>query len=161
MQILGPHLQRAPDCEAVLRTLPGWFGIEHALLMYVEDTTTLPTFALEHEARLVGFLTLREHFPKSWEVHCMALAADVRGIGLGSRLLAHAEQWLRDREVEFLQVKTVAATSKSAEYAQTRKFYEARGFIALEVFPELWDPWNPALQCIKRLTAVCREAPSR
>jgi GNAT superfamily N-acetyltransferase len=81
----------------------------------------------------------------------MAVSAHARGQGYGSRLLAHAEAWLAAGGVEFLQVKTVAATSKSREYAETRKFYEARGFTALEVFPELWDPWNPALQCIKRL----------
>lgn len=154
MQIIGPHLQRALDCEAVLRTLPGWFGIERALLMYAADTTKLHTFALEHDARLMGFLTLREHFPRSWEVHCMAIAADVRGTGLGSKLLAHSEEWLGTRGVEFLQVKTVAATGKSAEYEQTRKYYETHGFTPLEIFPDLWDPRNPALQCIKRLHAV-------
>ncbi len=153
MPIIGPELQRAAQCEAVLRTLPMWFGIEHALLMYVEDTTRMPTFALEEGPRVIGFLTLREHFPTAWEVHCMAVAADARGQGLGTRLLAHAQAWLVERGVEFLQVKTVAATSDSAAYAETRKFYAARGFTPLEIFPELWDPWNPALQCIKRLSA--------
>ena len=154
MQIIGPHLQRAPDCAAVLRTLPRWFGIERALLMYAADTTKLHTFAVEHDARLLGFLTLREHFPRSWEVHCMAVAADVRGKGLGSRLLAHSEEWLRERGVEFLQVKTVAATGQNAEHEQTRKYYETPGFTPLDILPDLWGPWSPALQCIKRLHAV-------
>jgi GNAT superfamily N-acetyltransferase len=153
MQIVGPTLQRAFDCEAILRTLQMWFGIEHALLMYVADTAKLPTFALADGQRLIGFLTLREHFPTAWEVHCMAVTANARDKGHGTKLLAHAEAWLSERCVEYLQVKTVAATSPSAEYAQTRKFYEARGFVAIEVFPELWDPWNPALQCIKHLNA--------
>ena len=154
MKFVGPHLQRAAECEAVLRTLPGWFGIERALLMYVEDTTKLPTFAVEDDGRVIGFLTLREHFPSSWEVHCMAVEERARGKHLGSQLLAHSEEWLRQRGVTLLQVKTVAATSKSPEYAQTRKFYEARGFTPVEIFPELWDPWNPALQCIKWLNAA-------
>ena len=153
MRIIGPNLQRPNECEAVLRTLPKWFGIEDALLMYVDDSTKMPTFALEDDQRLVGFLTLKEHFPTAWEIHCIAIAADARGKGLGSRLLAHAEAWLCDRGVEFLQVKTIAATSPSAEYGQTRKFYEARGFTSLEIFPQLWHPRNPALQCIKRLNA--------
>jgi GNAT superfamily N-acetyltransferase len=154
MQIVGPNLQRARECEMVLRTLPMWFGVENALRMYVEDTAKMPTFALDDERRLVGFLTLQEHFPAAWEIRCMAIAANARGQGHGSRLLAHAEAWLSQRGVEYLQVKTVAAASPSREYAQTRQFYEARGFIALEIFPELWDPWNPALQCVKRLNAV-------
>ncbi len=131
-----------------------WFGIERALQMYVEDSTKLPTFALEDNGHLIAFLSLREHFPTAAEVHCMAVAASARGRGFGSRLLAHAEAWLVGRGVEYLQVKTVAATSPSPEYAETRKFYAAKGFIPLEIFPELWDPWNPALQLIKRLNAV-------
>ena len=153
MQIIGPNLQRPEECEAVLRTLPKWFGIEQALLMYVDDSTRMPTFALEDDQRIVGFLTLKEHFPAAWEIHCIAVAADARGKGLGSTLLAHAEAWLCARGVEYLQVKTIAATSPSPEYAQTRKFYEARGFRSLEIFPQLWHPRNPALQCIKRLNA--------
>lgn len=151
MKIIGPQLQRTTEVEAVLRTLPGWFGIEDSLLMYVEDTTKLPTFALEDEGRVIGFLTLMEHFPTSWEIHCMAVSMDFRGKHLGARLLAHCESWLRARGVKFLQVKTVAPASSSEEYAQTRMFYEASGFVPLEIFPELWDPWNPALQCIKAL----------
>lgn len=154
MQIIGPNLQRARDCEAVLRTLPKWFGIEHALVTYVADTTKLPTFALDDGARLAGFLTLRQHFTGAWEIHCLAIAADSRGRGLGSTLLAHCESWLRERGAQWLQVKTVAGTSPSPEYAQTRKFYEARGFTPLEIFPELWDPWNPALQYIKSLSEM-------
>lgn len=154
MNIVGPNLRRAPECEAILRSLPMWFGIEHALQMYVADTAKMPTFAVEEQGRLVAFLTLREHFPESWEVHCMAVEAASRGKRIGSVLLAHAEAWLIERGVAYLQVKTVAATSKSAEYAETRKFYSAKGFTPLEIFPELWDPWNPALQLIKHLNAV-------
>jgi GNAT superfamily N-acetyltransferase len=159
MKIVGPQLDRASECEAVLRTLPGWFGIEHALLMYKDDTAKLPTFAIEQGERIIGFLTLREHFPTAWEVHCMAIEAQARGKHLGSELLEHSEDWLRKRGVEFLQVKTVAATSKNPEYEQTRKFYEAQGFVPVEIFPELWDPWNPALQCIKRLSEASQGTP--
>lgn len=154
MEIIGPTLDRTSECEAVLRSLPMWFGIERALLMYVRDTALMPTFAISEGAALVGFLTLREHFPEAWDIHCLAIRADARGRGHGSRLLAHAEAWLRDRGVRFLQVKTVAATSPSKEYAETREFYDRRGFTPIEVFPTLWDPHNPALQYIKVLNAV-------
>jgi ribosomal protein S18 acetylase RimI-like enzyme len=151
MDIIGPDLHRARDCEEILRTLPKWFGIEHALLMYARDSAVMPTLALSDGALLVGFLTLREHFPDAWDIHCVAIRADARGRGHGSRLLAHAEAWLFERGVRFLQVKTVAATSSSAEYAETREFYRRRGFTPIEVFPTLWDAHNPALQSIKVL----------
>ena len=35
-RILGPKLDAAAQCDAVLRSLPAWFGIEDALLMYAE-----------------------------------------------------------------------------------------------------------------------------
>jgi N-acetylglutamate synthase-like GNAT family acetyltransferase len=92
--------------------------------MYVADAGKLPTFAIEESGCVIGFLTLREHFLFSWEVHCMAIQSADRGKGLGSKLLAHSESWLVKQGVKFLQVKTVAATAKSTEYAETRKFYE-------------------------------------
>jgi ribosomal protein S18 acetylase RimI-like enzyme len=153
LKVIGPDLDRASDCEAVLRSLPRWFGIEHALLMYARDSALMPTFALSEGRDLVGFLTLREHFAEAWDIHCVAIRADARGRGHDSRLLAHSEAWLIERGVRFLQVKTVAATSPSKEYAQTREFYRRRGFTPIEVFPTLWDPHNPALQSIKVLSA--------
>ena len=154
MDIIGPSVDREKECEAVLRTLPKWFGIEPALRMYARDSATLPTFALVEESAVVGFLTLQEHFASAWEIHCVAIRADARGQGHGSRLLSHAESWLVAKGVRFLQVKTVAATSASLAYAQTREFYARRGFDPLEIFPTLWDAHNPALQCIKVLHVV-------
>ena len=151
MEIIGPDLDRALECEAVLRSLPRWFGIEHALMMYARDSAVMPTFALSDGTHLAGFLTLREHFPEAWDIHCIAVRANARGQGHGSRLLARAEAWLLERGVRFLQVKTVAATSPSREYAETREFYRRRGFTPIEVFPTLWDAHHPALQSIKVL----------
>jgi GNAT superfamily N-acetyltransferase len=153
MNIVGPSIRREPEIEAILRSLPRWFGIETALLMYVADSAAKPTFGAEIDGRLVGFLTLTKHFPSSWEVHCMAVSALHRNLKVGTALLAAAEEHARAQGVDFLQVKTVAETSPSSEYAQTRRFYLARGFVPMEVFPTLWDPWNPALQLVKVLKA--------
>jgi N-acetylglutamate synthase-like GNAT family acetyltransferase len=162
MHIIGPTIQRACECEAVLRSLPTWFGIEPALLMYARDSALMPTFALAEEAQgIAGFLTLHEHFADAWEIHCIAVHAGARGKGLGSRLLSHAESWLVERGVRFLQVKTVAATSPSVSYAQTREFYARRGFTPIEIFPTLWNERNPALQCIKVLQSGHRGPASR
>lgn len=131
-----------------------WFGIEDALLMYAQDSGTNPTFAIEGNRRLKGFITLQQHFPAAWEVHCMAISAEARSSGLGTLLLLHAESWLRSQNAKYLQVKTVADSSASQAYAETRKFYVAKGFTPLEVFPTLWSPRNPALQLIKPLGAA-------
>lgn len=151
LPIIGPELDARAPCEQVLRSLPKWFGIEEALQMYADDTLRLPTFAAVDGERIVGFLSLLEHFPQAWEVHCMAVHADSRNAGCGRALLAHAEAWLVARQVTLLQVKTVAATSTSEAYALTRGFYTHVGFQPLEVFPLLWAPQNPCLQLVKFL----------
>lgn len=140
------------ECERILRTLPRWFGIEEALLEYARDSERFPTFFASAEGTPVAFLTVREHFPRSWEVHCIAVQASARGMGIGKELHAHVEAWLHMKGVEFLQVKTLADTHASAEYAESRSFYARLGYKPLEVFPTLWGPRLPVLQLVKVLS---------
>ena len=146
---VGPDLDAKDQCEAILRSVPQWFGIEEALVRYVADTAVLPTFAIQAGERLEAFLTLHEHFPEAWEVHCIAVRADARRKGHGKALMTHAEDWLVERGVDVLQVKTVAQKKTPSAYDETRAFYYEIGFTPLEVFPELWAPQNPCLQLVK------------
>ena len=148
-RIIGPDLDAKDQCESILRSLPRWFGIEEALVRYVADSAVLPTFAIQSGGQLEAFLSLREHFPNAWEVHCMAVRADARRNGYGRTLMIHAEDWLVGRGVDFLQVKTVAQKETPSPYDETRPFYYAMGFTSLEIFPELWAPQNPCLQLVK------------
>lgn len=84
----------------------------------------------------------------------MAVHEKARNKGHGTALLSVAERWLLERGARFLQVKTVAQTSGSTAYAETREFYLAKGFTPLEVFPLLWAAQNPALQLVKVLNSV-------
>src|SRR5262249_17156064 len=124
MEIEGPVTGVSADAERILRTLPDWFGIEASLLEYVRDTERFPTFIARAHNQTVSFLTVREHFPQSWEIHCFAVQAQSRRQGIGRALHRHVENWLAARGVRFLQVKTVAASNTSPEYAETRAFYE-------------------------------------
>jgi N-acetylglutamate synthase-like GNAT family acetyltransferase len=151
VHIVGPSLDARAECEQVLRSLPMWFGIEEALQMYANDTLTQPTFAARKGGKIVGFVSLKEHFAQAWEIHCIAVHAASRNAGIGRALVTHVQAWLAAKNVTLLQVKTVAATSPSKAYAQTREFYSHLGFQPLEVFPLLWAPQNPCLQLIKWL----------
>ena len=66
---------------------------------------------------------------------------------------ARAEEWLKYQGARTLQVKTLAESHPSPEYAQTRKFYESVGYIPIEVFPTLWGIGLPVLQLVKVLNA--------
>jgi ribosomal protein S18 acetylase RimI-like enzyme len=151
MHINGPVFNVEKQCERVLRTLPGWFGIEDSLLEYARNTNHLTTFVAEDAGVVVAFISLQQHFPTAWEVNCIAVAATHRGQGLGQHLHFKAEDWLVSRAASVVQVKTLAASHPSVNYAQTRAFYEAIGYTSMEVFPTLWAPHLPVLQLIKVL----------
>jgi GNAT superfamily N-acetyltransferase len=130
----------------VLRSLPQWFGIEAATAAYIADVRGLETFA----AGDVGFLSLKLHNARAAEIYVMGVVPEQHRRGIGTGLLAAAEDALREQGVEYLQVKTLGPSRESEGYDRTRRFYEARGFVPLEEFPDLW-PGNPALLLVKRL----------
>lgn len=140
------------DCERILRSLPHWFGIEQSLREFVADTTAHPTFLIEQDGSAIGFATLRGHFPQAYELSCIAVHARYRRQGCGMALLRAAESWASARGAIFLQVKTLAHTHPSSDYAETRAFYARAGYLPLEVFPALWSSGNPCLQLIKTLS---------
>jgi GNAT superfamily N-acetyltransferase len=138
--------ERSRICEHVLRDLPDWFGIEEATAAYIRDVADLPTFAIGDDA----FLSLKLHTPRAAEVYVMGVRRDRHREGLGTALLEAAEEHLRRRGVEFLQVKTLGPSDDDAGYARTRAFYEARGFVPLEEIHGLWEA-NPCLLLVKAL----------
>jgi GNAT superfamily N-acetyltransferase len=138
--------ERSRICEAVLRDLPDWFGIEDATAAYIRDVAELPTFAVGDNA----FVALKVHNPRAAEVYVMGVRRDRHRQGLGTAVLDAGEIYLRDRGVEYLQVKTLGPSYPDAGYERTRCFYEARGYVPLEELHELWEQ-NPCLILVKRL----------
>lgn len=49
---------------------------------------------------------------------------------------------IRKKGYSFIQVKTVQM-GKYETYDKTNKFYLSLGFKEFEIFPALWDKWNP------------------
>jgi GNAT superfamily N-acetyltransferase len=138
--------ERSRLCESILRELPDWFGIEEATAAYIRDVAELPTLAVGDDA----FLSLKLHTPRAAEVYVMGVRRARHREGLGTALLEAAEEYLRERGVEYLQVKTLGPSDDDAGYARTRAFYEARGFVPLEELHGLWED-NPCLLLVKAL----------
>ena len=149
--ISGPHPRCGPIAEPILRALPGWFGIEEAIVEYVTAIDRLETFLAEEGDETVGFMTLERRFERAAELHVLAVVPTHHRRGIGRALLDATETYSRGVGIEFLQVKTLSPARESEEYGKTRRFYEASGFVPLEEFPTLWGPANPALQMIKSL----------
>ena len=149
--VQGPFLERASVCEPILRSLPEWFGIEEATNQYIKDIEVLPTLLASIGDDVVGFLTLKQHNEYAAEIHVMGVRPEVHRNGVGRTLVNKAEKYLRQRGVEYLQVKTLSSTHPDENYARTRRFYVAMGFRPLEEFKELWGEENPCLQMVKSL----------
>jgi GNAT superfamily N-acetyltransferase len=138
-------------CEPIIRALPEWFGIEEATNQYIEDIEGLPTLVASIDDHVVGFLTLNLHTEYAAEIHVTGVRPEWHRKGVGRTLLGEAERHLRQRGIEYLQVKTLSPAHPDKNYARTRGFYMAMGFRPLEEFPELWGTQNPCLQLIKGL----------
>ncbi len=133
-------------CREILRELPEWFGMPESNEAYVRDADAMPAWLAQEGGRAQGVLLLKAH-EDAVEIWLIAVRRARRGGGLGSALLHEAERYARERGARFLTVKTrgASAPEPSPEYDETRAFYRARGFAALEEFATLWDADNPAL----------------
>ena len=131
--------------------MPKWFGIEKALKQYVKDAESMPTWLVKDGANVIGFLTIKMHFPQSADIHCLAIHPDYHRKGIGTILIEAVEKELISQDVKILQVKTISEERDCESYAKTRQFYLALGFIPLEVFATLWDESNPCLLLVKSL----------
>ena len=140
------------SCRRVLATLPTWFGIAESVADYVAKADEHPTVVATVDGEDVAILTLVVHTPYAAEVYVMGVRPELHRRGIGRQMLELAEAWLRERDIEYLQVKTLSPRHPDPGYAKTRDFYFAMGFRPVEEFPELWQPENPALQMIKTIS---------
>lgn len=149
--IEGPLLDQAARCEPILRALPDWFGIETAIVHFVNEIDRLPTFLALQDEQVLGFLSLKQHNSYAAEVYLIGVQMTAHRQGIGRQLMQQAEAFLQTQRVEYLQVKTLSAAHPDKGYAKTRSFYLALGFRPLEELAELWGKENPCLLMVKRL----------
>lgn len=135
----------------LLRDLPEWFGIEASVLSYVDAARTLPTTAAVLDGEIVAVCLVRRHTQHAAEVELLAVRRDLHRRGIGRRLIRRFEADLTAEGMKLLQVKTFGPSGDSAEYARTRAFYAALGFVPLEERTDIWGPDNPCLISVKAL----------
>ena len=151
IELINPFSQQSKICESILRDLPQWFGIEKALIHYIEEIEKLPTLFALIESKYVGFLSFKQHNKYAAELYVMGIYSQYQRCGIGRALIHHTESILRQQNIEYWQVKTLAASHPDRFYAQTRAFYLAMGFRPLEELTQLWGKDNPCLLMIKHL----------
>ena len=141
-------------CADILASLPHWFGFPQSVADYVESADTHPTVVATMDGRDCGILTLRVHTPYAAEIVVMGVLPGQHRGGIGRAMLNAAESWLAERDITYLQVKTLSPRSADEGYAATRAVYFGCGFRPLEEMPDLWGRDSPALQMIKTVPAA-------
>ena len=126
----------------VLEALPDWFGIPEAREEYIKDSVDKIYFCAYNENKPVGFLYLKETGKDTVELAVMGILKEYHRNGIGKELFSHAQKVAYEKGYSFIQVKTVQM-GKYEEYDKTNLFYLALGFKEFELFPTLWDEWNP------------------
>lgn len=139
--------------RAILEGLPEWFGIAQAREAYIQASVRQPFFAAMQGDQPMGFLCLSKTGKDTVEVAVMAVAKACHRQGIGRQLLRRAkEQAIRDG-FSFMQVKTVQM-GRYDVYDRTNRFYISQGFKEFEVFPNLWDEWNPCQVYVMALAST-------
>ncbi len=138
-------------CDDILRSLPDWFGIEESIVDYVNSVSNMPFYVCFDGDSPVGFLAIKVHNRYTAEVCVMGIIKDYHRRSIGRDLIKSCERFCKDKNIDFLTVKTLDESREDKNYAKTRLFYEAMGFKPLEVFKTLWDEHNPCLFMVKHL----------
>lgn len=138
-------------CDGILRQLPEWFGIEEAIVDYVQKVHEMPFFVAFDGENPIGFLAVKIHNPYTAEIFVMGILKDYHRHGIGSALISRVESIYKTKGFQYLTVKTLDSSVDCEPYGRTRQFYARMGFIPLEVFPLFWDEANPCLFLAKCL----------
>ena len=154
-QMLAPIAvvdRRGAICRQVIESLPGWFGIPASNEAFVAAADALPMLAcFTPGGDVVGFVSLKLQTEAAAEIHVMGVKLAWHRHGVGRALVEGAAQLAMSLGARFLTVKTLAASRPDANYAATRRFYEALGFLPIEEFPTLWNADNPCLLMLRPL----------
>ncbi len=151
MEILGPTAADLKNCERILRALPDYFGIEDALVQYLNDIQKMPVFIASRNGKTIGFLAINRRTKVAAEIHVMGVLPEEHRKGIGSALVEAAEGQLRSDGTRILSVKTLGESHPDKNYAKTRKFYSAQGFLAMEEIHDFWGKRLPTLIMVKPL----------
>lgn len=113
---------RSQLCESLLRELPDSFDTA----AYAREVAGLTTFAVEDR----GLIAVERYGDKAAEIRVVGVRPAHQRCGLGTALLAAAEDYLRARGVEYVE-------AKSSGSSPTRAFFEARGYVPLDQLQEV------------------------
>ena len=132
----------------ILNDLPEWFGMQESTEEYITDSQDKPFIACFMDNEAVGFVVLNSTSVDCADIFVMGIKKKYHRMGIGTKLNDAYEKLAKKLGYTYTQVKTVQS-GHYKEYDITNNFYKSVGYKELEVFPTLWDKWNPCQIYIK------------
>ena len=132
----------------ILNDLPEWFGMPESTEEYITDSQDKPFIACFMDNEAVGFVVLNSTSVDCADIFVMGIKKNYHRMGIGTKLNDAYEELAKKLGYTYTQVKTVQS-GHYKEYDITNNFYKSVGYKELEVFPTLWDEWNPCQIYIK------------
>ena len=132
----------------ILNDLPEWFGMPESTEEYIVDSQDKPFIACFMDNEAVGFVVLNSTSTDCADIFVMGIKKKYHRMGIGTKLNDAYEELAKKLGYTYSQVKTVQS-GHYKEYDITNNFYKSVGYKELEVFPTLWDEWNPCQIYIK------------
>ena len=136
------EIEKKNIARYILESLAEWFGISEAREEYIRDSEGKTFFGAFDEENPVGFIYLKETGKATVELAVMGVLKSYHRKGIGKKLFQAAREAASEQGYSFMQVKTVQM-GKYEDYDKTNLCYASLGFKEFEVFPTLWDEWNP------------------
>ncbi|CAK7026356.1 GNAT family N-acetyltransferase [Tissierella sp.] len=137
--------------DFVLRHLPDWFGIEEAIMEYVDKVKETVFYVAFDDDRPIGLLSLKFNNKCTSEIYVMGILKEYHNKGIGKKLVERAVSYSLENGYKFLMVKTLGETHPDKNYKKTREFYGKVGFYPLEEIKEIWGEQNPCLLMVRSL----------
>lgn len=134
----------------ILNDLTEWFGMPESTEEYITDSQDKPFIACFMDNEAVGFVVLNSTSVDCADIFVMGIKKKYHRMGIGTKLNDAYEKLAKKLGYTYTQVKTVQ-TGHYKEYDITNNFYKSVGYKELEVFPTLWDEWNPCQVYIKHI----------
>jgi GNAT superfamily N-acetyltransferase len=145
--------------EAITRATGVFREDEVAIALEVFDSSCRPdqldyhTLGVESSGRLAGWICWGETpcTEGTWDLYWMAVDPGAQGTGLGTVLIEHMESLLQHR-ARLIMIDT----SGRPDYANTRAFYQARGYSIAAIVPDFYAPGDDQVILFKKFPAPPR-----
>lgn len=154
MKIIEGQAEDLEVCLTIARKLDQYFT-EEAVATIDRDVRIYPTYVAVISSQVHGFATIQCRNDNVAEILWMAVNPKYRRQGIGSALVEHITNDLRQRGIRLLEVKTLSGDVDYPPYVATRRFYEKMGFLHFETIDPYpgWEPGNPCAIYLKVLPA--------